>query len=88
MVETAAPSEGGTDKEIGSGELQEQGTDDAADLSGIMIPTGLVLGLLLVVTVGVVAVGGCLCYRARQTHKQGELAFYIISMDLKVFSFV
>jgi hypothetical protein len=76
VAETAALSEGGIDKEIGSGELQEQGADDAPDLSGIMIPTGLVLGLLLVVSVGVVAVG-CLCYRARQTHKKGELAFYL-----------
>ena len=76
MAETAALSEGGIDKEIGSGELQEQGADDAPDLSGIMIPTGLVLGLLLVVSVGVVAVA-CLCYRARQTHTKGELAFYL-----------
>ena len=62
---------------MGSGELEEE--EEGAGLRDMMIPAGVVVGVLAVGGVGavVVALACCLCYRAKQRHSQeGELSVF------------
>ena len=72
-VPTGEPHE----EAMGSGELEEE--EEGAGLRDMMIPAGVVVGVLAVGGVGavVVALACCLCYRAKRRHSQeGELSVF------------